>query len=129
MTIGEKIEREASIQGYNIRQLALTAGVKYSTLYAIIKRKSQRVDSNTLQKIADALNLTPEYFHENIENKIDLEDAEIIILETINGICGAKFGEERDNMLYLINDFLEANQTFLTSIYNKLTEKESNRYV
>ena len=123
MTIGEKIQREASIQGYNIRQLALNAGVNYTTLYAIIKRKSQRVNANTLKRIADVLNVTPEYFLDNIENKIELTEAEIVVFETINGICGASLGTDRDNMLYLINDFLETNQTFLINVHNKLSEK------
>lgn len=127
MTVGEKIQREAALKGYNIRQLALSAEVNYSTLYAIIKRKSKNVDPTILERIAEVLDVTPEYFLDSVEHRIELTDAELVVLETISGICGIKEGKEREDMLYLINDFLEANHKFLTNIYNVLLEKKKEK--
>lgn len=58
MSIGERIGLFASEKGINLRQLALKAGISYNTLYSIVKRKSSRVDYETMQKIADALEIS-----------------------------------------------------------------------
>jgi transcriptional regulator with XRE-family HTH domain len=52
---GEIIGNLSKEQGINLRQLAIKAEVPYNTLYAIVKRKSSRVDTETLIKIAKAL--------------------------------------------------------------------------
>lgn len=55
MQTGEIIGDLAKKQGINLRQLAIKAGIPYNTLYAIVKRKSSRVDTETQIKIAKAL--------------------------------------------------------------------------
>lgn len=55
MQTGEIIGNLSKEQGINLRQLAIKAEVPYNTLYAIVKRKSSRVDTETLIKIAKAL--------------------------------------------------------------------------
>ena len=55
MKPGEKIGKLAQDQGISLRKLAITADVPYNTLYAIVKRKSERVDVGTLMSIAKAL--------------------------------------------------------------------------
>jgi len=52
---GEIIGNLAKEQGINLHQLSIKAGVPYNTLYAIVKRKSSRVDTETQIKIAKAL--------------------------------------------------------------------------
>lgn len=58
MSIGERIGLFANEKGINLRQLALKAGISYNTLYSIVKRKSSRVDYETTQRIADALEIS-----------------------------------------------------------------------
>ena len=53
-----KIGIMAKDQGISLRQLAINAGIPYNTLYAIVKRKSTRIEPDTLQAIADALGVT-----------------------------------------------------------------------
>lgn len=55
MKTGEIIGELARKKNINLRQLAIKADVPYNTLYAIVKRKSDRIDPGTLQRIADAL--------------------------------------------------------------------------
>ena len=58
MKTGELIGIMAKDQGISLRQLAINAGIPYNTLYAIVKRKSTRIEPDTLQAIADALGVT-----------------------------------------------------------------------
>lgn len=57
MQTGELIGNLAKEKGINLRQLSIKADVPYNTLYAIVKRKSSRVDVETLLKIAKALDV------------------------------------------------------------------------
>ena len=57
MQTGEIIGNLAKEKGINLRQLSIKADVPYNTLYAIVKRKSSRVDVETLLKIAKALDV------------------------------------------------------------------------
>lgn len=58
MNTGEAIGVMAKRKGFNLRQLAAKAGVPYNTLYAIVKRKSSRIDGKTLRRVADALEVS-----------------------------------------------------------------------
>ncbi len=55
MTTGEKIAQLVKVKGSNLRQISIKAGVPYNTLYAIVQRKSSKIDPETLKKIASAL--------------------------------------------------------------------------
>ena len=57
MTVGERIEEFAKRKNMSIRKLALSAGIPYTTLYYIVNRKSDRVDSEKVAKIANALGI------------------------------------------------------------------------
>lgn len=57
MKPGEIIGILAEMRGINLRQLAIKANIPYNTLYAIVKRKSERIEIETLQRIANALEL------------------------------------------------------------------------
>ena len=58
MTTGEAIGMMAKQKGFNLRQLAAKAEVPYNTLYAIVKRKSSRIDVKTLRRVANALEVS-----------------------------------------------------------------------
>ena len=53
MKTGEKIAKAAKAKGINLHQLALKANVPYNTLYAIVRRKSGKVDTDIIKRIAD----------------------------------------------------------------------------
>lgn len=61
MGIGSRIKDQALKQGITLRKLAEIAGISYNTIYSITKRDSNRVQGETLQRIADALGVTPTY--------------------------------------------------------------------
>lgn len=55
MTSGEKIGILAKKKQIPLKRVAEKAGIAYSTLYSMVTRKSNRIDTETLQKISDAL--------------------------------------------------------------------------
>lgn len=55
MAVGKRIESIAKEKKISLRKIALSAGISYNTLYAIVKRDSNRIDLETLEKIAAAL--------------------------------------------------------------------------
>lgn len=59
MTSGEKIDALAKSKGMNMHQLSIAAKVSYSTVYSIIRRKSNMVDWSILNRIAIALGVSP----------------------------------------------------------------------
>ncbi len=58
MGIGKRIQELCNMKGLSIRRLSIMANVPYSTLYSIIKRDSDGVDSETISRIAKALNVS-----------------------------------------------------------------------
>ena len=61
MGIGSRIKDQAQKNGITLRKLAEIAGISYNTIYSITKRDSNRVQGETLQRIANALGVTPTY--------------------------------------------------------------------
>lgn len=59
MTTGERIKDAAEEKKMNLHQLAVKAGISYNTLYSIVRRRSDKVDVETLRKIALALEMHP----------------------------------------------------------------------
>lgn len=57
MAVGKRIENLAKEKKISLRKIALNAGISYNTLYAIVKRDSNRIDLETLEKIAKALSV------------------------------------------------------------------------
>lgn len=55
MKPGEIIGKLAHKKNINLRQLAIKSDVPYNTLYAMVKRKSERIEPGSLQRIAAAL--------------------------------------------------------------------------
>ena len=58
MSIGEKIGELTLAEGMNLRQLAIKADVPYNTVYVLVKRSSNRIEWETLEKIAAALGVS-----------------------------------------------------------------------
>lgn len=79
MAIGERIGKIAKSKQIPLRQIALSAGISYNTLYAIVKRNSDRIEYETLKKIADVLDTTPAYL-------IGWNDAEKMLLNSGHSI-------------------------------------------
>jgi transcriptional regulator with XRE-family HTH domain len=55
MSIGERIGILAKKKKINLHKLADAADVSYNTLYSIVRRKSDKVDPETLKKVARVL--------------------------------------------------------------------------
>lgn len=59
MTTGQRIGELAKTKGINLHKLADDAEISYNTLYSIVRRKSDKVDLDTVRKIALALDVHP----------------------------------------------------------------------
>ena len=59
MGIGERIRVLCARKGLSIRQLAIKAGVPYTTLYSAVRRNSDSMDTEALKKVASALGIDP----------------------------------------------------------------------
>lgn len=69
MGIGSKLTRLMKEQNTNANELASRANVPATTIYSLIKRDSNRVDIDSLIKIARVLGVTAEYFcNEDVQN-------------------------------------------------------------
>lgn len=62
--IGEKLD--AILKSKNIKPgtLARTTGIPKSTIYSILKRNNKNIDLSVMERIADALEVPVEYFHD-----------------------------------------------------------------
>ena len=70
MGIANKLIKLMKEQNTNANELASKAGVPPTTIYSLIRRDSNRVDIDSLIKIARALGVTADYFcSEEIESK------------------------------------------------------------
>ncbi len=61
LTAGERIKKITVEKGMSLRSVAIKSGVPYNTLYAIVSRKSNRIDIGTIQKICDTLDVDIRY--------------------------------------------------------------------
>ncbi len=75
MNTGEIIGKFAEERGKNIHQLAAEAGVPYTTLYAVVKRKSARVSQDIIHRVALALEV-PDYMLLSGDNNINIPRAD-----------------------------------------------------
>lgn len=62
MAIGDKLNILLEKRNRNINELATSINVSPQTLYSIAKRNNTKVDLDILQKIADELSVTLDYF-------------------------------------------------------------------
>lgn len=80
MGIGDKLNMLLKQRDRNINELASTIGVSPQTLYSISKRNNTKVDLDVLQKIADELSVTLDYFctdtRRNVNDDMNLSDIE-----------------------------------------------------
>ncbi len=66
--IGTKLEALLKAKEIRPGTLATMTGINKSTIYSIIKRNNKNVDYSTMEKIADALNVPVEFFHDGGED-------------------------------------------------------------
>ena len=59
MTTGQRIGELAHLKKINLHKLSEAANISYNTLYSIVRRKSDKVDLDTVRKIALALDVHP----------------------------------------------------------------------
>lgn len=90
MTTGERIKALSDEKGFNTRQLAIKAGIPYNTVYAIVSRKSNRVQWSTLEALAEALDTNPSYLQGDTDNPSkDISDLALrfkYVAEVLNGM-------------------------------------------
>lgn len=72
MGIGTRIGKLCEARKMSLRKLSIQAKVPYSTLYSAVQRDSDGIDSNTLQRIAHALGVTPNVL---LDANIDVVEA------------------------------------------------------
>lgn len=61
MGIGNRLKQTIKDKKMTVKQLAEQTGIPVNTLYSIIKRDSDRVRAETIQVLANALDVTPTY--------------------------------------------------------------------
>lgn len=125
MNIGEKIGIYTKQANISIRQLALEADLNYNTLYAFVKRGGKKLPDEQIVKIAKVLGISENTLKNGDEIEEARTEAEILLNTTINAIVGESSGKEREDKIYLINSFLEANSSLIKNIYRKLEDKRN----
>lgn len=75
MAIGKKLETLLQIKHIKPGTLAATTGINKNTIYSIIKRDNEMVNMGTLDKIANALGVSIDYFFDD-DVEMLLETAE-----------------------------------------------------
>lgn len=101
----------------SIRRLSIMANIPYSTLYSIISRDSAGADSETINRIAKALN-------------VSVADILLDIEEMANILCKTKTDESIQEISDKLRSGTERMNAFITSIravgYDLVIEKGSN---
>lgn len=100
----------------SIRRLSIMANIPYSTLYSIISRDSAGADSETINRIAKALN-------------VSVADILLDIEEMANILCKTKTDESIQEISDKLRSGTERMNAFITSIravgYDLVIEKGS----
>ena len=126
MTLGEKIEYCAKQKHISLRQLAQESSINYNTLYSFVKRGGKKLPSDSIIRLSEALGMKPEELTGDELPPSSPSDAEITLGLTISSIVGNRIGKEREDVLYLINSFLEKDGSLINSIYKKLSKEDDN---
>lgn len=105
MTIGQRIGELAKKKKMNIHQLAQLAGISYNTLYSIVRRKSDKVDNETVVKVASALGVSP----------FELSTG-MTVLEYENQLEQEIQNFEAENREYLLAMFAMKNPRFIEAL-------------
>ncbi|WP_022775117.1 helix-turn-helix domain-containing protein [Butyrivibrio sp. AE2015] len=122
MNIGEKIGYYAKQKKITLRRLAIESGINYNTLYAIVTRNSNRVSVENIKSIAGVLGIPAEDLETDtpLREFEELSDAELKLSATINSIVGLSTGKDKEDKLYLINSFLEAQSELISNCYSAM---------
>lgn len=93
MGIGKMIGNLANAQGVSLKELSRKAGIPYTTLYSIVKRDSEKIKADALEKIAAELGQdedTPLGFEAKRRKMLE-SDSNYISLTIAHGIKEARF--------------------------------------
>lgn len=101
MGIGKRIGTICAQHGMSIRQLAIKAGVPYTTLYSAVKRDSDGMDFETLKRVANALDVDAmdlifdmnEFCEKAADHLLDLPPEQL--QERINDIKQTELAEKK----------------------------------
>ena len=121
MKAGEKIAKAAKSKGMNLHQLAIKADVPYNTLYAIVRRKSGKIDTSIIKRLADALDV--HYFDLYNDEDVDLIKTGVDI-----GIKFKDYSRDAFTRLQFMSEFQEQGYSFepgetrLVRAYNRLND-------
>lgn len=118
MNLGKKIELYAKHANISIRQLAMTTGINYNTLYAFVKRNGQKLPQEKIFKIAKALGVNEQCFLAG--TYVEYTESDLTLQSTINDIVGECNSKQREDRLLIINDFLESNIDFIKQLITVL---------
>ena len=113
--IGLKLDALLKEKGMKPGTLATITGINKSTIYSSIKRYNQNVDYSTMEKIADALNVPVEYFHEqdddaSIKKDQETSEEEILADEFVT-LFNQLPGDKKQAVLAVIKTFLAAQES------------------
>ena len=133
--LSEKIRQILEHRHMSIHYLSVIAGIPYTTLHSIVRRKSKHIDQKIISKIASALNISEAYFwtDDPISDTSNPESiAENRLRTTIESIIGRR---NRLIGLSVINDYLLTNKSFIeicinNAIMNNITadnDKSQNK--
>lgn len=103
MAIGKRLD--ALLQARNVKpgSLATLTGINKNTIYAIIKRDSEKVNMSALHKIADALHVSIDYF---FDESIDT----YLPTQAIENPAPELASPERDEVYTLFTSLSDENQ-------------------
>lgn len=107
--IGTKLETLLKAKGIKPGTLATMTGINKSTIYSIIKRNNKNVDYSTMEKIADALDVPVEFFHdrnEDIEIKKDQDSSEEVLADEFVKLFSQLNDDKKQAVLAVIKAFL-----------------------
>lgn len=118
MAIGKKLDALLKARGKKPGTLATETGINKNTIYAIIKRDNEKVSMGTLEKIADALQISIDYFFDTeIDNYLNTQ------CDTIEAEKPAlRNGPEYEELIRLFSSLPENVQNQVLDLVRTLSE-------
>lgn len=122
MAIGDKLNILLEKRNRNINELAMSINVSPQTLYSIAKRNNTKVDLDILQKIADELSVTLDYFC------TDSKKAELFNIDMRISDIDKQFIDDYLNLSYQGKEYMLETMELAKIRYKKdiLSSEENN---
>ncbi len=110
MAIGRKLDALLKERNLKPGTLASLTGINKNTIYAIIKRDSEKVNMAALHKIADALHISIDYFFDPFVEEYISEEAFLSEMAQHKTKAPAHEMPERNEIAMLYLSLTEENQ-------------------